>query len=196
MKKSNWIIVVFIIIAVVNIFFFIDHKKQSNIESIPDEQETETVMNKDIPSDNYALAPADFDDGLGRPTEKTNYDLAEDGIGLAVVEKFNDKATDITIIRSYYRTATAGYTEYKIERNGVNITPNGFKTLDGADCSLTKFRFVWKPEFSVIKISRNVGDTMIQPTMATKTIYKMMNGKLSIVSETPLREICNVSDLF
>lgn len=147
----------------------------------------------------------EFDDGLRNPVSVTRHELDEFGEGLASVEVFapdvnNDGQKD-RITKSRYENGTAHfYYDYKIELNVgsdfVDITPDNFRTVEGSECALQKLRFVFIPEFQVVKISRPWKDTWTTPTPATRTVYKMTGNKLKEASSKQLKEICNVSDLF
>ncbi|MCL2748575.1 MAG: hypothetical protein FWE50_00685 [Alphaproteobacteria bacterium] len=147
----------------------------------------------------------EFNDGLGNPDNIQRFELDEDGTGLASIETFNvdingDGIKD-KITKSRFENGTAHFHyDYKIELNldgqFTDITPAGFRTVEGADCSLQKLRFSFYPDFQVIKISRDWEDTWVTPTMATKTIYRLKDNKLEIASTSALKKICNVSDLF
>jgi len=147
----------------------------------------------------------EFNDGLGNPDQVQRFVSVEDDAELVSIETFdidinNDGVKD-RITKSRFENGTAHfYYEYKIELNldeqFVDITPDEFRTIEGADCSLRKLRFVFYPSFQVIKISRTWEDTWITPTLATRTIYKLKNNKLEIASTSALKKICNVSDLF
>jgi hypothetical protein len=142
--------------------------------------------------DNYA-----FDDGLSAPGFVENFDLDETGAGISEIAKYADDG--IAIIRTRVETGTAhGYWEYKIENAGLDVTPDGgLNTVEGADCALTKIRFEFAPKFRIIKISRPWRESWTTSTMATRTVYEFSGpDKIIPVETTPLRTVCNVSDLF
>lgn len=147
----------------------------------------------------------EFSDGLGKPDSISQNSLDEFGAGIASVEIFNrdingDGRAD-RITRTRVENGTPHfYYEYKIELNEngryIDITPDGFRTTEGADCALQKLHFSFKPDFIVTKISRKWRDTWTTPTMATKTTYALHGNHLNITDSVQLKEICNVADLF
>ena len=137
----------------------------------------------------------DFNDGLGRPDSKTKLALAETEAGIVSREVFNKGKIKITRMR--FETGTAhGFFEYKIELDGADVTPREFRTVEGADCALQKMKFYFAPEFQIVQISRPWQDSWITPTIASRTIYKIVDGRLAVVSDVKLHAICDVSELF
>jgi len=137
----------------------------------------------------------------------------------------NGDGARMRITKSTFDNGTAhGYFQYKIELNlnggpaprspegpiaeatqamgaqgeggFIDITPADFRTVEGADCALQKIRFVFKPIFQVVKISRPWADTWVTPTMASKTVYVIDENQMKILSTRPIGEICDVSELF
>lgn len=158
-------------------------------------QETVVFPDGDLP----------FADGLRMANHVTEYELDEFDSGTASEEVFNrdingDGRTD-RITRTRVENGTSHfYYDYKIElnQNGqmVDITPDGMRTTEGAECALQKIRFVFKPDFQIIKISRPWSESWTTPTLATKTVYGLVNNELRVASTTPLKTVCNVEDLF
>ena len=150
-------------------------------------------------------AHGEFDDGLGRATTTTEYPLDDFGAGLARVDVFtrdinNDGLAD-RITRSRRENGTDHFTyEYKIELNTgdgyTDITPNGFTTVEGAQCALQKLRFVFTPGFGVIKISRPWQDTWITPTVATRDTFSIIKDKIHRIESRTLTSVCDVEELF
>lgn len=146
-----------------------------------------------------------FSDGLKNPSFSETYKLDDFGTGISSKEIFdydinNDGKKD-RITKTKYENGNAHfYYEYKIEinQNGefIDITPNGFRTTEGAECALQKLKFIFKPDFRVIKISRDWKDSWSTPTMAQETIFSLSNNSLNPVSTKNLKEICDVSELF
>ena len=146
-----------------------------------------------------------FDDGLRNPSYSEKYQLDELGEGIASKDIFNidinsDGLND-RITKTKHENATShSYYEYKIElnKNGnfIDITPDGFRTTEGADCALQKIRFVFKPKFEIIKISRKWQDSWETPTMATKTTYNIKNDSITQTNKQTLQKICDVAELF
>ncbi len=147
----------------------------------------------------------EFSDGLINPDSAEKYQLDEYGAGISERDIFNrdingDGRMD-RITRTRNENGTSHfYYQYKIELNEngkfVDITPDGFRTTEGAECALQKLQFVFNPDFQVIKISRNWDTSWDTPTMATRTMYTFNNGKM--ISHTPqqMKIVCDVSDLF
>ncbi len=147
----------------------------------------------------------EFSDGLVNPSFSEEYPLDEFGTGISERDIFdidiNADGLRDRITRTRNENGTSHfYYQYKIEinKNGdfIDITPEGFRTTEGTECSLQKLQFKFAPEFSVIKISRNWQDSWDTPTMATKTIYKFNNDALSVTDTQQLNTICDVKDLF
>lgn len=146
-----------------------------------------------------------FSDGLPHPDTITEYPLDETDSGIQSVAEFNldinrDGKTD-RITRTRHENGTSHfYDEYKIEINDgdilINITPSGFRTVQGAECALQKLHFSLSPDFRVTKISRKWKDSWNTPTPATRTIYKLSGDKLNVASQDVLGTVCDVTDLF
>lgn len=146
-----------------------------------------------------------FDDGLRNPDSTTSEPLDEFDAGIASREVFNidinkDGKKD-RITRTRVETGTDHfYFEYKIELNSnnrlVDITPKNFRTVEGADCALQKFRFSFAPEFQIVKISRPWQDSWVTPTTADRTVYTLSSEMLRASQPRPVSRVCNVSDLF
>ena len=166
---------------------------------------TKTQPNVPVFSDEFIQTNTVFSDGLSNPDSITQYQLDEFDIGIAeksiyYIDINNDKKTD-RITKTFNQTGNAhAYYEYKIELNSngnfVDITPQNFRTINGVDCDLQQIQFIFKPQFKVIFISRNLGDVWNTPTMASKQTYRISNDKL--ISDTPrqMRPICDVKELF
>lgn len=147
----------------------------------------------------------DFHDGLRMPNSVTEYELDDFGAGTASREIFNrdingDGRND-RITRTLVENGTSHfYYDYKIEinQNGamVDVTPPELRTIEGADCALQKIKFVFRPDFRIIKISRPWQDTWATPTMATETVYTIVGNRIGIATERPLKIICDVEELF
>lgn len=146
-----------------------------------------------------------FTDGLKNPSESAEYELDETGAGIASNDVYyydlNGDGIKDRITKTRNENGTAHYWEqYKIELNQNDrwhdITPDGFRTTEGAECSLQKIQFIFKPKFQAIKISRPWRESWTTPSMATKTIYKMHDNKLVAESSEQVGEICDVSELF
>ena len=104
------------------------------------------------------------------------------------------------ITKSLIETGNShNFIEYKIELNKyesyVDLTLENFRTIQGADCDLQRFKFSFDP-FRITKISRPFKDTWNTETMATKTVYIIQNNELVEYSKTDLKYICDVRELF
>lgn len=152
-----------------------------------------------------AANTGEFSDGLTNPDFSEQYQLDEFGTGVTERDIFdidinNDGRRD-RITRTRNENGTAHfYYQYTIELNNngdfVDITPDGFRTVEGAECALQKLQFVFRPEFRVIKISRDWDKSWDTPTPATRTVYTISNNQISAETSTPLKTICDVTDLF
>lgn len=175
---------------------------------LPDNSDTEiSAHGSDSPHLNIkkTVKSTVFSDGLTRPDLVETYTLDETGSGVTKKEIFNldinndDFIDRITRTRHENGTAHFWY-EYKIElnKNGVffNVTPNGFRTTEGAECSLKKIQFIFEPDFKVIKISRPWETSWNTPTVATRTDYALRNGKLVQTAQKTLGSCCEVAELF
>lgn len=148
---------------------------------------------------------AEFDDGLKNPESVTKYPLNDIGEGLASVETFridinNDGLTD-KITRSRQENGTSHFSyQYKIEINTgdgfVDITPDDFYTIEGAECSLQKIRFAFSPAFRAIKISRPWEDSWPTPTPAVRDTYSLIHDQIHHIETQDLPVVCDVSELF
>lgn len=159
----------------------------------------------DITYNNTSAPSVGFTDGLNQPSSSETFPLDEVGEGTEKKEVFNvdinsDGLMD-RIVRTHNENGTAHFwDEYRIElnNNGVyfNIAPSGLRTTEGAECALQKVKFVFKPKFKVIKISRPWDETWNTPTMATRTVYELQGDKLVATSVQELKTVCDVSELF
>ncbi len=147
----------------------------------------------------------EFTDGLTNPVTTEKFSTTEFGEGLSQRDVFtpdiNKDGRRDRITRIHNENGTGhDYDEYKIELN-INgkyktITPNDMRTVVGAECALTKFQFVFEPQFRVIKISRPWQDSWDTPTVATKTIYVLNGKKMHEISSEELGTMCDVSAAF
>ena len=150
-------------------------------------------------------AGAGFDDGLPRRAAAvTEYELDEFGAGIAREEVFwidiNDDGLKDKITRTRIESGTDHYSdEYKIElRRGdeyIDVTPPELYTVEGAECSLQKIKFVIRPSFQIIKVARPWQDSWTTPSQAHKTVYSYPGNTWRIVESLPLGSVCDVSVL-
>lgn len=153
-------------------------------------------------NDTYA---GEFSDGLGVPDSAQEFALDEFGAGISERDVFNRDINNDGRIDRITRTRNENGTvhffyEYVIELNTgngfVDITPDGFRTTEGADCALQKLKFIFQPDFRVIKISRKWQETWDTPTMAQRTEYTLNNNQLVPENTIDMRTVCDVSELF
>jgi hypothetical protein len=192
-KNIIWIITIGLLCILSVILYNTYNKSKTTIEIIP-EFNTATTNIDDT-----------FSDGLTDPDSVTQYELDEYDIGIAEKSIFyadinNDGKKD-RIIRTFTETGNAhAYYEYNIELNingkFVDITPENFRTINGADCDLQQIQFVFKPTFKVILISRDFGETWDSETMAKKQVFKISDNKLISGKVQNLRPVCDVKELF
>ena len=156
-------------------------------------------------SDEFQNTTGVFSDGLSNSDSVTVYPLDEFGTGVAEKNIYytdinEDKIKD-RITKTLVETGNShSYYEYKIElnQNGefVNITPANFRTINGTDCDLQQIQFVFKPQFKVILISRDMGETWVDPTVAKKQVFKFVENTLQEKETKTLRKVCDVKELF
>ena len=206
-SSLSWILLAIILAAIGTgaYFFLMKPKADKTVGTITPMTQYAAQQIQDIARPKSYGENYDFDDGLRKPVSEQKSQLNEMGQGIANIDIFtpdinNDGLAD-KITRTRNENGTAHfYYNYKIELNTgtgfVDITPNGFRTTEGAGCALQKLRFVFIPNFMVVKISRNWRETWDAPTMAVKTIYKMNENNLGVFETKQMNKICNVSDLF
>ncbi|MBR4891804.1 MAG: hypothetical protein IKZ34_01300 [Alphaproteobacteria bacterium] len=178
-----------------------DTKEVADIKETADTKEgadtTETV--------NTNEEETEFTDGLIQPQSTETFPLDETGSGIEKKEFFsidlnNDGVMD-RIIRTRNENATAHFwDDYSVELNKKgkfeNVSPEGLRTIEGADGSLQKIQFVFKPKFQIIKISRPWIYSWDNPTMATRTVYELQGDKIVEKSVKELKKVYDVSELF
>lgn len=164
-----------------------------------------TSPSQNLYEDKSDISGGEFSDGLINPSFSEKYSLDEFGVGIASKEIFdydiNDDGKNDRITKTKHENGTDHFWyEYKIEvnQNGnfIDVTPSGFRTTEGADCALQKLKFIFKPDFRVIKISRKWEESWVKPTMAKKTTYAFSGKNLQEIESENLKEICDVSELF
>lgn len=200
-KNTSWILNIMLGIMVLIIIFlgYVLWKKQSdNIIATPQGINTPVMPVKQ--------KITVFTDGLGQPNSSTEIQPDETGAGITKIDVFefdlnNDGITD-RITRSKHETGTShAWQEYTIElkrdnNTWNNITPDGFRTTEGAECSLQKLQFIFEPKFHVIKISRPWESTWDTPTVAKKTVYIIQDNKIVPNETLNAGTVCDVKDLF
>lgn len=192
-KNLVWILAV-VVLCALSYVLYITYTKQKN------EIRTEPIF-----SDEFVNTASGFSDGLTNPDSVTKYPLDEYDVGMAEKSIYyadinNDQKRD-RITKTFFETGNAhSYYEYKIELNQndkfVDITPKNFRTVSGADCDLQLIQFVFKPQFKIILISRDMGETWIDPTVAQKQVFKISENTLQEKETKTLRKVCDVKELF
>ena len=201
-EKGSAILTILLIIMVVVIGFLIYLLAGG---SIPKATKTVGVESPTMEISTSKTENEQFSDGLTNLVSSKKFNLNEFGEGIAEQNIYeydinNDGKKD-RITRTKNENGTPHfYYGYKIElnKNGsfVDITPEGFRTTEGAECALQKLQFVFKPDFKVIKISRDWEDSWDTPSLAIQTTYNFSDGKIISTSEKELQTICDVSELF
>ena len=197
--RGNTITVLIMLGIVVSVFvgYGLIHKNKNDVQTFGTAAVNITQKQK-----NRAIT---FNDGLGKTKDKIGYKPDETGTGVTRIETFsfdiNSDGQDDKITRIRHENGTAHFwDEYTIEINENNrfrtITTDDFRTINGADCALQKIKFVFKPKFQVIKISRPWVDSWTTPSMATQTTYELINNKMVMVETKKLSSVCDVTDLF
>jgi len=197
MKKTYNIIFIISVFALfaLAITFYMAHKKNS----VSDNKQTKSY---NAGTDTRLI----FSDGLGAPDSVTKYDLDEFDIGVTeksiyYIDINNDGEKD-RITKTFTDTGNAhSYYTYKIELKNdkiyTDITPKNLKTTNGASCDLQQIQFSFAPKFKITIISRELGDTWLEPTMAYKQEYTLSkNDKIESTPRKQVRPVCDVKELF
>ncbi len=199
--RTILVIIIMVIIGVLMYMLTTQDKTQSANTNIA----VKSPIN--IPDNNADIA-IDFDsfnDGLRTPSSAQETEPDEYGVGITSVRIYthdlNRDGRMDKITRTHIENGTSHFTnEYKIEiatdDGFIDITPPDMKTVESADCALQKLRFSFAPIFSIEKIGREMGDDYLTPTMAYRYVYRLENNQMIEISNTPMREICDVSELF
>jgi hypothetical protein len=198
MNQTKNIMLIITIAIVLGVSLFLYKKFSSNKTNI-------TQPKEQIFTDDNVFDSEEFSDGLMNPDSVITYPLQEFETGIS--EKYvyaidiNKDGKPDRITKTFFENGNAhSYYKYSIELNNgkkyIDITPKGLQTTNGADCDLQQIQFKFKPQFQIVVISREMGDTWDEPTMANKTTYSLKNDVLNESSKTPLRKICDVKELF
>jgi len=195
-KTFMWILFIIVLFATGFVFYKFNLSKKSSVSSNPASTTQNDIFNVD----------GNFSDGLTNPDSITTYDLDEFDTGISEKSIYytdiNDDGTKDRITKTFFETGNAhAYYEYKIELKindkYVNITPKNLRTTNGATCDLQQIRFLFKPKFQIIVISRDLGELWNSPTMAYKQIFTIsQNNKIQTSSKTQMRPVCDVKELF
>ena len=197
MEKNNGWIKIIIVVALIVIGVFVFYKLIEPHPEIKPVYIGEPIIE--------TTGGADFTDGLEKPTLVRTFEPDEFGEGVVEIATFSydidgDGRPD-KISRARRETGTAHFQYiYKIELNNgekmVDITPKDFFTVEGAECAHQKIQFSFKPDFSITKISRPMGEDWNTPTQSTKTVYTLWNNKLHIAETSEYKTVCDVAELF
>lgn len=198
-KNSIWLkIVIVAILIILGIFVFRAVNKEPHKDiAIIDINEHMPVV--------AATSGGDFSDGLYDPVSVHNFEPDDFGAGVVEVAVFsydiNEDGRPDRISRARRETGTAHFQYlYKVELNDgkkmVNITPKELFTVEGAECAHQKIQFSFKPDFSITKISRPMGEDWNTPTQSTKTVYTLWNNGIHIATTSEYKTVCDVSELF
>jgi len=197
MKNTNWIKII-IIVALIAVGVFVVHKLTKSDKKIDDVQDEPLIITN-------GGVGEEFNDGLRDPVSVHTFKPDEFGAGVVEVAAFsydiNEDGRPDKISRARQETGTAHFRYvYKVELNDggkmVNITPKDLFTIEGAECALQKIQFSFKPDFSITKISRPLGEDWNTPTKSTKTVYSLWNDKLHTATVSEYKTVCDVSELF
>lgn len=192
-KNLIWILTITVLCALAYVLYTTYAKQKNEAQPTP------------VFSDEFVNTASGFSDGLTNPDSVTKYPLDEYDVGMAEKSIYfadinNDKKND-RITKTFFETGNAhSYYEYKIELNQndkfIDITPKNFRTVSGADCDLQLIQFVFKPQFKVIMVSRDMGETWLDPTVAQKQVFKISENTLQEKETKKLRKVCDVKELF
>ena len=196
-KHNGWIkIIIILALIVVGVFVFYKFNKPHT------ETKSISVMAEPIVE---TMGGAEFTDGLENPVSVHNFEPDEFGEGVVEVATFSydidEDGRPDRISRARRETGTAHFQYiYKVELNNgekmVNITPKDFFTVEGAECAHQKIQFSFKPDFSITKISRPMGEDWDTPTPSTKTVYTLWNNNLHVATTSEYKTVCDVAELF
>lgn len=207
MNKTNfkaYLMLVAAVAIVVGVFYTISKSKEQSVPAELTRPNDITVPATTISTEDD-FEEHEFDDGLGVDESYQEFELDETGAGIASTEEFDDDINGDGVADYIKKTlietgnAHSRY-EYqvKINTNGkmIDVTPENLFTIEGADCALQKIQFNFEPKFQIIKVSRPMGETMLDPTNATRTVYEFKNNKLVPVLTQKLGQVCDVAELF
>ncbi|MBP5485846.1 MAG: hypothetical protein J6Y07_04030 [Alphaproteobacteria bacterium] len=196
MRNNEWIkIIVVAVLITIGVFIFFKLNK-TDTEKKPVDTEETLFTNTTVD---------EFNDGLSNPVSVHNFEPNEFGEGVVEVAVFsydiNEDGYPDKISRARRENGTAHFQYvYKVELNDgkkmVNITPKGLFTVEGLECARQKIQFSFKPDFSITKISRPLGEDWNTPTQSTKTVYTLWNKKLHVATTSEYKTVCDVSELF
>lgn len=193
-KNLIWVLSVVLLCALAFVFY-----TKTNKSNTPD---TNSVP---VFAEDFQTNYQEFSDGLNNPDSLTTYPLDEYGTGISQKSIYyidiNNDGMPERITKTFIETGNAhSYYEYKIELNidgkFIDITPQNLRTTNGDNCDLQQIQFVFKPDFKIVLIYRELGETWNEPTMAKKQIFSIIDNKIQSGKIQTLRNICDVKKLF
>lgn len=159
-----------------------------------------------IDNNNEHTKPSGFSDGLPKPDTVINYTLDDFDTGPSKKYVYyidiDKNGTLDKITKTFIETGNAhSYYEYTIEikkdNDYINITPDNFNTINGAECDLQQIQFTFVPQFMVKLIHRELGEeSWNQPTTAKQKTFILNDTNWKTYAETELRPVCDVKELF
>lgn len=206
-KKNNLSVLILLLLIVLVALWFVWRMPSRSGDNAPVAEEPPVSEINEVKTEESVFdeVPEGFDDGLRRPVSIQQF--APDAFGAGLVERaeytpdINQDGRPDRIIRNRVESGTAHFAYvYEIYLNVdgqmLNITPSDFRTIEGADCALQKLQFSFRPDFSVTKITRPLGDEWNTPTASTKTVYGLWNDRIHPTSSIVYKTACDVSELF
>ena len=199
MNKSKNVLL-FISVILLCLLGFMAYKISTKHDEKP-----HTDIANEVPVDSFTTNHKMFSDGLPKPDSVITYKLDEFDTGPAKKMVYyidiNQDGIPDRISKTFIETGNAhSYYEYKIElKNGnsyIDITPENFRTTNGAECDLQQIQFRIKPRFSVKLVFRELGNGWNQPTMAKEKIYTLSGDTFQASDIKSLKTICDVKELF
>ena len=192
-KNSNLILIVLmIVLLIIIVVFYNAYKNGVAQDSHPDY----------VSQDDTRV----FSDGLKNPDSVTQYELDEFGMGIAEKSTYyidiNQDGIKDRITKIFTETGNAhSYYTYNVELNVdgsyVNITPDNFRTTNGASCDLQQIQFSFAPKFKVTIVARELGEIWTTPTMAYRQEYTLnTDDQIEPGKRQELRPVCDVKELF
>ena len=195
-KSNSWIKIVIVVCLIAIGIFVFQRLTNSRTE----------IVQMDISKPVFvATVGTEFSDGLDNPVSVHTFEPNEFGEGVVEVATFSydldEDGRPDRISRARKENGTTHFQYiYKVELNDgqkmVNITPKDLVTVEGAECARQKIQFSFKPDFSITKISRPLGEDWNTPTQSTKTVYSLWNNKLHVVTTSEYKTVCDVAELF
>lgn len=199
-KSKNFLLLIsFILLCALAVVLYKMHKPQEMNQPL---NEQNIIVEKHVVA---PVAKNGFSDGLPTPDSIITHKLDEFGMGPSVKYIYyidiNKDGKPDKITKTLIETGNAhSYYEYTLAiKQGdeyIDITPNNFATINGEPCDLQQIQFGFVPQFRVKLIYRELGDSWLQPTVAKQKIFLLNDNELKTYTETELRPVCDVKELF